>query len=170
MRAWLGLGGNEAESDLRIRESLERLDAAPGIELRRQSRLYRSPPWGLEDQADFINAVAEFETGLTPFELLEVLLKLEASLGRSREGPRWGPRCIDLDMLTYEKEEMASSRLELPHPRMHLRAFVLVPLLELEPEFRIPGKGTARAALQALGAEAAAAVVPVNASEQETSS
>ncbi len=150
MNAWIGLGGNFAESDRLIGSALERLDEQEKIAVLRRSGIYRSPPWGVVDQADFFNAVAELETALPPGELLEALLDVENRLGRDRSSPRWGPRCIDLDLLTYQDVVMHSEVLDLPHPRMHLRAFVLKPILELENGFEIPGVGKARQALERL--------------------
>jgi len=150
MNAWIGLGGNFAGSEALMRRALVRLDAHDKIALLRQSGVYRSPPWGVTDQADFFNAVAELETSLPPAQLLTELLDIEKTLGRDRRGTRWGPRSIDLDLLTYQDLMLNSEHLELPHPRMHLRAFVLVPLLELEPGFEIPGIGKAQQALQRL--------------------
>jgi len=120
------------------------------ISVLRKSGLYRSPPWGVTGQANFINAVAELDNSLRPDELLAVLQDIEKHLGRSSGGQRWGPRCIDLDLLTYQDLMTNSSHLELPHPRMHLRAFVLVPILKLEPGFLIPGIGEARRELEKL--------------------
>lgn len=150
MKAWIGLGGNFAESQSLIDEALKLLDAHDRIVVLRRSGIYRTPPWGSTDQPDFFNAVAELETALLAEELLDVLLDTERRLGRKRTGPKWGPRCIDLDLLTFQNLELNSAKLELPHPRMHLRAFVLVPLVELEPGFEIPGIGTAQQALAGL--------------------
>lgn len=162
VRAWIGLGGNRDDSPVLLREALTRLAAVPGVELLRRSAVYRSPPWGVVDQPDFVNAVAELETTLGPRDLLRLLLAVESGLGRDRAGEsRWGPRCIDLDLLTYGDVRLRSEELELPHPRMHLRAFVLVPLLELEPGFRIPGRGSAAECLRNIDADEAAAVAPL---------
>ena len=162
VRAWIGLGGNREDSPALLHEALGRLAAAPGVDLLRRSAIYRSPPWGVEDQPEFVNAVAELETTLAPRDLLRLLLAVETELGRDRSGEsRWGPRCIDLDLLTYGEVRLRSEELELPHPRMHLRAFVLVPLLQLEPGFRIPGRGTAAACLRNIDADEAAAVAPL---------
>ena len=128
-RAWIGLGGNRKDSASLLEAALARLAAAPRLTLLRHSRLYRSPPWGYLDQPDFVNSVAEFETELSPLELLTELQAAEGHLGREPKIRRWGPRSIDLDLLTYEDLLMRSDELELPHPRMYLRAFVLVPLL-----------------------------------------
>lgn len=162
MRAWIGLGGNQDDSRALLTEALARLAAAPGVELVRCSAMYRSPPWGVGGQPDFVNAVAELETALGPGALLRLLLAVEGGLGRDRSREqRWGPRCIDLDLLTYGTTRLRSEELELPHPRMHLRAFVLVPLLELEPAFRIPGRGAAADFLRNIDADQAAAIVPL---------
>ena len=148
MQAWVGLGGNLPDSGDLLDAALTLLAEAPGVALRRQSRRYRTPPWGLTGQPDFVNAVAEFETTLPPRQLLQLLLDIESRLGRERGGQRWGPRSIDLDLLAYGDLRMRSGDLTLPHPRMHLRAFVLIPLLELEPDFEIPGRGSAAECLQ----------------------
>ncbi len=160
MDAWVGLGGNREDSALLLKEALKRLAAAPGVTLCRHSRIYRSPPWGEPDQPDFVNAVAEVETDLRPLPLLQTLLSIETTLGRVRTGPRWGPRCIDLDLLTYGQLRLQTDKLVLPHPRMHLRAFVLVPLLELEPGFLIPGVGPAADRLRSIDPAERRAVVP----------
>jgi 2-amino-4-hydroxy-6-hydroxymethyldihydropteridine diphosphokinase len=167
MNAWIGLGGNFTGSETLMREALILLDAHVKIAVLRQSSVYRSPPWGATDQADFFNAVAELETSLPAAELLAELLDIEKRLGRDRGGPRWGPRGIDLDLLTYQDLMMSSEHLELPHPRMHLRAFVLVPLLDLEPGFEIPGIGTAQQALDRLERHEIDAVQLLNLSKQD---
>jgi len=161
VKAWIGLGGNREDSAALLARALSQLEGMPEIRLLRQSRCYRSPPWGLTGQPDFVNAVAELETALAPTALLHLLLNLERELGRERSGERWGPRCIDLDLLTYEGVMLQSDELVLPHPRMHLRAFVLVPLLEVEPDFDIPGLGPAAHWLQRLDPLEAAGVAPL---------
>ena len=161
MQAWIGLGGNSKDSGDLLRRALELLAAEPAITLLRRSRCYRTPPWGMRDQPEFVNAVAELATELPPLSLLDRILGIERRLGRVRKGPRWGPRSIDLDLLTYDEWELQSDELELPHPRMHLRAFVLVPLLEVEPEFVIPGRGAAIDWLRRIDPSERAAVVPL---------
>jgi 2-amino-4-hydroxy-6-hydroxymethyldihydropteridine diphosphokinase len=131
------------------------------VSVLRRSAAYRTPPWGVTAQPDFVNAVAELEAEIPAPELLRLLLGIESDLGRQRRGERWGPRCIDLDLLTYDDLECQSEALELPHPRMHLRAFVLVPLLELEPDFVIPGRGPAAGYLGRIDAAEVAAVKPL---------
>lgn len=153
-RAFIGLGGNLSGPlggpvDY-LAEALGRLESTPAIHGLRRSRLYRSAPWGKTDQDDFINAVAEIETTLEPEQLLERLLAVEKELGR-RRGEKWGPRLIDLDLLSFDDIKLESERLLLPHPRMHERVFVLAPLLELDPDFHIPGRGRAERFLAEIG-------------------
>lgn len=167
MRAWIGLGGNRDDSAELLEAALERLAGEPGLELLRRSLLYRSPPWGYTDQPEFVNAAAEFESDLPPAQLLARLSATERALGREPEIRRWGPRCIDLDLLTYGELRLHSDELVLPHPRMHLRAFVLVPLLELDSGFSIPGIGPAAACLRAIDPRERAAVRPLEPNERE---
>jgi len=150
MDAWIGLGSNLGNPGARLKEALLQLEDAAGIALRKVSGLYRTAPWGKLDQDDFLNAVAMVETELQPGELLDVLLQIERQMGRDRSADRWGPRCIDLDLLTYDDLVMKSPGLEIPHPRMHLRAFVLRPVLELDPDFIIAGKRSAKECLSGL--------------------
>ena len=130
--------------------ALAALRSAAGIELLQVSSFYLTAAWGRTDQADFTNAVAEIDTSLSPHQLLDSLLQIELELGRKRDNEPWGPREIDLDLLSYEKEQLDSVILTVPHPHMHERAFVLVPLLELQPEFEIPGLGPAAQWLEKL--------------------
>lgn len=170
-KAWIGLGGNLDRPAARIHAALNLLRSHPKVIVVRCSRLYRSPPWGLASQPDFVNAVAELRSLLEPQALLQTLLETEQRLGRVRDGQRWGPRRIDLDLLTYEDVVLRTTELELPHPRMRDRAFVLLPLLELDPQFLIPGVGSAAACLRSIDAREVAAVQPIaieeNESEQE---
>ena len=136
-RAYLGLGANlggRLESLLRAVALLEER----GVRVLRSSRVYETDPVGGPDQPDFLNAVVEVEVSGSARELLEVCLAVEEEMGRVRE-ERWGPRAIDLDVLTFGDEEHDEPGLRVPHPRMHERAFVLVPLLELEADPMIPG-------------------------------
>ena len=150
MDAWIGLGSNLGNPGAQLRKALLHLEDTAGIELRKISGFYRTAPWGKLDQDDFLNAVANIETELQPGELLDVLLQIEQLMGRDRSAGRWGPRRIDLDLLTYDDLVMKSPGLEIPHPRMHLRAFVLRPVLELDPDFIIAGKQSAKECLSAL--------------------
>jgi len=152
-RAFVGLGSNRDDPVGRVRRAVERLKAIPGVSGLRASALYLTAPWGVKDQPDFVNAVAVMDTVRGPLELLDELQALEVTAGRRRDGERWGPRVLDLDLLMYGDLQMDTPRLTLPHPRMHERAFVLVPLLELAPDARIPGHGPAARCLEALGPE-----------------
>lgn len=150
MKAWLGLGSNLQRPVVQIKRALASLESATGIEILRASSLYRTPPWGDERQDDFINAVVQVETDLEPMPLLRILQSIENEMGRRRSGNRWGPRLIDIDLLLYADRQIQSEELELPHPRMHQRAFVLVPLCELDGSVTIPGHGVAEELLRRL--------------------
>ncbi len=141
MDAWLGLGSNLQQPVARLQQALNQLDEADGVEILTTSSFYRTPPWGDEQQADFINAVVQIDTSLEAVALLRVLQSIEKEMGRQRSERRWGPRVIDIDLLLYGGQQYHSSELELPHPRMHDRAFVLVPLCELDASLEIPGRG-----------------------------
>jgi 2-amino-4-hydroxy-6-hydroxymethyldihydropteridine diphosphokinase len=133
--AYVGLGANLGDREAAIRR------AARLIGARRLSTIRETEPWGLADQPRFLNAAAELETGLAPRELLERLLQVERELGRTRDGPRWGPRTIDLDLLLYGRERLDEPGLTVPHPRLHERRFALEPLAELDPRLEVPGLG-----------------------------
>jgi 2-amino-4-hydroxy-6-hydroxymethyldihydropteridine diphosphokinase len=128
--AFIGIGSNMGDPAARCREAVRRLGAAPGIRLLRNSSLYRTEPVGPRDQPWFINAVAEIRTGLRPQGLFAALKGIEREMGRI-DGPRWGPRVMDLDLLLYGQEVVAEEGLAIPHPEMHRRRFVLEPLCEL---------------------------------------
>jgi len=145
-RAFVGLGANVGNAANTLRQALEELGALPGTRVAARSPLYRSAPIGFADQPDFLNAVAEVRTSLSALELLAALMDLESRHGRERPFPN-APRTLDLDLLLFGDEVLASDRLTLPHPRMHERAFVLRPLLDLDPDLSIPGVGPARAQL-----------------------
>jgi 2-amino-4-hydroxy-6-hydroxymethyldihydropteridine diphosphokinase len=142
--AYVGLGSNLGDREAAIRAAAEAIGA------RRLSPIVETEPWGFQDQPRFLNAVAELATELEPRALLERLLEVERSLGRVRTGPRWGPRTIDLDLLLYGGKRIAEPDLEVPHPRLHERAFVLEPLAALAPDLEIPGRGTVSEALAGL--------------------
>ncbi len=158
--AYIGLGSNLDNPEAQLAQAIEHLAQVPGLVLRGASSLYRSAPWGELDQPDFINAVAQVDTTLAPESLLDVLVQIEAVAGRARSR-RWGPRTLDLDLLLYEGVQCDLPRLQLPHPRMHERAFVLVPLLELAPDIIIPGHGRARDLLALDDASSVRRVVPI---------
>ena len=128
--AFIGIGSNLRDPAVQCRDAFRRIGAIPEIRLLRRSSLYRTEPVGLEDQPWFINTVAEIRTDLPPRKLFEALNEIERKMGRT-DGPRWGPRVIDLDLLLYGQEVVAEEGLVIPHPEMHRRRFVLEPLCEL---------------------------------------
>lgn len=147
-RAFLGLGSNLGDSLAHLKEALARLEEK-GVRPRRFSSVYRTAPWGVEDQPDFLNMVVMALTELDPRGLLEACQEVEREMGRVRR-ERWGPRVIDVDILLYDDIVVEEEGLVIPHPRMGERDFVLVPLLEVWPEavdprtgvpFRPPGTG-----------------------------
>lgn len=141
-RAFIGLGSNLGQAKETVNQALAALAHLPETRMVAHSMLYRTPPWGRVDQPDFINAVAELQTWLTPQALLEQLLALECRFGRVRnDTERWGPRQLDLDLLAYDEKILDELGLHLPHPHLHERAFALVPLAEIAPELLIPGRG-----------------------------
>lgn len=146
--AYVALGSNLGDSYKLLHEAMVALDALPSTAVVAQSRLYRTPPWGVLDQPDFLNAVVRLETSLSPYDLLDALLSIEAAAGRVREGERWGPRTLDLDLLHMDGIRLDQGRLILPHPRMAERAFVLLPLSELAPELLLPDGSTVRRQLE----------------------
>lgn len=143
--AFIGLGSNLADPVAQVLRALEALDGLAQTWVARRSSLYRSAPVGYLSQPDFINAVAQLETGLSPRALLDALLALELEQGRTREFCN-APRTLDLDILLYDDLIHHEHGLTIPHPQMHLRAFVLQPLLEIAPDSDIPGVGNAAAA------------------------
>jgi 2-amino-4-hydroxy-6-hydroxymethyldihydropteridine diphosphokinase len=131
--AYIGLGANEGDPQRQLKQAISHLAAAEEIELVKASSFYLNPPLGPPDQPWYVNAVIEVRTRLTPEELLRVLHRVEQDLGRVRR-ERWGPRVIDLDLLLYNGVILSGPDLSLPHPEMHNRSFVLVPLAEIAPQ------------------------------------
>ncbi len=151
--AFIGLGANLDDPRDQVERALGELARLPQSTLVARSSLWHSAPVGYANQPAFVNAVARLETGLSADALLDELKKVESAHGRARSFAN-APRTLDLDLLLYGEEVRASPRLTLPHPRMHERAFVLNPLLEIAPEAVIPGHGSARANLQAVADQA----------------
>jgi 2-amino-4-hydroxy-6-hydroxymethyldihydropteridine diphosphokinase len=150
-RVFIGLGGNMGDVATTLTEALFALDEIPQTTLRRQSSNYRTPAWGNTDQADFVNCVAELQTRLSPSILLEKCLEIEERFGRIRQQEeRWQPRTLDLDILLFGDDIINEAHLHIPHPHMHERAFVLVPLAELVNELEIPGQGSLKDCLAKL--------------------
>lgn len=138
--AYVALGANLGDPTETVKQAVEALKALPHSTVVALSSLYRTAPVGLHDQPDFINAVAALETELSPSELLDELFAIEARFGRKRS-VRNAPRTLDLDLLLHGHTVSVDSRVTLPHPRMHERAFVLMPLHEIAPTLSIPGHG-----------------------------
>jgi len=141
-RAFVGLGANLGDREATILRALARLKEEPEIRVVRVSTLRETDPVGYVDQPQFLNGVVELETELPARDLLTRLLAIERELGRTREdGPPLGPRTIDLDLLLYGEDTIAEAGLQVPHPRLHERRFVLEPLAEVAPDIVIPGQG-----------------------------
>lgn len=138
--AFVALGSNLDDPRIQVERGFDALSALPDTRLRARSRLFRTPPWGIVEQPDFINAVARLETLLAPRDLLAGLLDIEARAGRVRGVPN-GPRVLDLDLLLYGNAVIHEPGLVVPHPRLHLRAFVLAPLADIAWDLEIPGRG-----------------------------
>jgi 2-amino-4-hydroxy-6-hydroxymethyldihydropteridine diphosphokinase len=143
--AYVGIGSNLDDPGRQVRAAIEALKRLPRSTFAGASRLYRSAPWGKLDQPAFVNAAAAISTALSPRELLDALLAIERAHGRTREGERWGPRVIDLDLLVFGAEAIDEPGLHVPHPRLAERAFALLPLADLAPDLEIPGQGVVRA-------------------------
>jgi 2-amino-4-hydroxy-6-hydroxymethyldihydropteridine diphosphokinase len=150
MRAFLGVGANLGNRGETIARALELLAEQDGVEVVAVSTLRETDPVGVVDQPRFLNGAVAVETELAPRELLERLLAVELALGRTREGVRFGPRTIDLDLLVYGDVELAEAGLTIPHPRLVERRFVLEPLAELDPELVVPGRGRVSELLRGL--------------------
>jgi 2-amino-4-hydroxy-6-hydroxymethyldihydropteridine diphosphokinase len=148
-RAYVGLGANLGPREQTLHRAVELLAAAGEVDVVAVSKLRETEPVGVVDQPPFLNGAVAVETTLPPRELLGLLLEVERSLGRVR-AERWGPRVIDLDLLSYGDELIDEPGLHVPHPRLHERRFALEPLAELDPELEIPGRGQVSALLAAL--------------------
>lgn len=150
-RAYIGLGSNLGDREQTLIRALELLARDGDVAVVAVSSFRETEPWGLADQPRFLNAVAAVETTLLPADLLDRLLAVERALGRTRgEGPRYGPRTVDLDLLLYGDARLQEPDLTVPHPRLHERAFALAPLAELDPTLEVPGKGKVQTLLAAL--------------------
>lgn len=141
MLAWLSLGSNMGNPNAQVRGAVEQLRKTAQLEVLEVSSFYLTPPWGEEQQSDFVNAVVKISTRLEPLELLHHSQAIENAMGRKRDGRRWGPRVIDIDILLYADLQLNTDVLVVPHPRMHERAFVLLPMAEIDDSVDIPGHG-----------------------------
>lgn len=138
MEVYIGIGTNMGSKGVNIEQAVALLEQNPDIKLLGLAPLYRTAPVGYLEQEWFLNTVARLETDLKPMSLLYALLEIERLLGRERQ-IHWGPRVIDLDLLLYGDETISLPRLEVPHPRLGERAFVVVPLADLAPQLVLPG-------------------------------
>ena len=148
----IALGSNLSQPQQQVRAALDELAALPGCRLLQASSLYLSAPVGYTDQPDFVNAVCLLETGLEPQALLSALHGIEAKFGRERTF-RNAPRTLDLDIIDFNGITLHSERLTLPHPRAHERSFVMLPLAEIAPDYRLPGQPTAAELAATLGSD-----------------
>ena len=135
--AYIGLGSNVDDREKYLEDAIEKLRKADGVDVTQVSSVYETDPVGFENQADFLNAVVEIETSLNPQALLRVTKNIESELKRVR-GRHWGPRTIDLDILLFDDLSLREPHLNLPHPEVANRAFVLVPLAEIAPDRLVP--------------------------------
>ena len=140
-RAYVGVGTNLGDRAAMIRAAIEQLRLEQGVEVVAVSSIRETDPVGLVEQPRFLNAAVALETELSARELLDRLLGIERRLGRTRAGPRFGPRTIDLDLLVYGDARIDEPGLEVPHPRLHERLFALEPLADLDPDLVVPGHG-----------------------------
>lgn len=138
MKAVLSIGSNIGYRGKNIKTAMKSLALVPGVKILRESAVYETSPWGLALQRNFLNNVVEVETELTPNALLGACLGIEAAMGRVREIKN-GPRLIDIDLLVYENATSDTEELQLPHPRIGERAFVLVPLMDLYEDLNVLG-------------------------------
>ncbi|MCZ7662307.1 MAG: 2-amino-4-hydroxy-6-hydroxymethyldihydropteridine diphosphokinase [Thermoleophilia bacterium] len=146
-RVYLSLGSNQGDSEALLSGAVDALGLLPETNVVAISSLYRTAPVGYLDQPDFLNQVVAVETGLEPLDLLDRIRRIEADAGRVRR-ERWGPRTLDIDILWYDGRRVHGERLELPHPRLEERRFVLEPLAELAPDLELSHGGTVREALE----------------------
>jgi 2-amino-4-hydroxy-6-hydroxymethyldihydropteridine diphosphokinase len=148
--AFVGLGANLGDREATLRRAISLLGEADGVQVTAVSSFRETAPVGYLDQPRFLNGAVLLETTLAPRELLDALLAIEQRLGRQRNGPRFGPRTVDLDLLVVEGVELDEPGLTVPHPRLHERRFALEPLAELQPSLVVPGQGPVSQLLEQL--------------------
>jgi 2-amino-4-hydroxy-6-hydroxymethyldihydropteridine diphosphokinase len=141
IRAYIGIGSNLNDPVAQVKEAIEELGVLPDTILVDRSSLYSSKPMGPQDQPDYVNAVVAIDTLLSPGDLLQRLQRIEELQGRERGGEQWGPRIIDMDLLMYGRKVIDTDELKVPHPGMHERDFVIIPLAEIAGNVSIPGHG-----------------------------
>jgi 2-amino-4-hydroxy-6-hydroxymethyldihydropteridine diphosphokinase len=141
IRAYIGIGSNLNDPVAQVKEAVQELALLPDSLLVARSSLYSGKPMGPQDQPDYVNAVVALDTLLSAEKLLQALQQIEQLQGRERDGERWGPRILDLDLLLYGKSVIDTPGLQVPHPGMHERDFVIIPLAEIAGNLNIPGRG-----------------------------
>jgi 2-amino-4-hydroxy-6-hydroxymethyldihydropteridine diphosphokinase len=152
-RAYIALGSNLRDPLEQVQRALLALESLPATTLIATSSFYRTPPYGPQDQPDFLNAVVAIDTQLTALELLTHTQRIELEQGRERKDERWGPRTLDLDILLYGHQHHSTPRLTLPHYDMHNRAFMLLPLAEIDPDIVVKEGKSAQQLLAQLDTE-----------------
>ncbi len=145
VRAYIGIGSNLNDPVAQVQQAISALQTLPDTTLVSTSSLYSGTPMGPADQPDYINAVAGIDTCLSASELLQAMNRIEERQGRVRQGVQWGPRTLDLDLLLYGDSSIDTPGLTVPHPGMHERDFVIVPLAEIAGNLAIPGRGQLKA-------------------------
>lgn len=158
-QAFIALGSNMGDKLARLREAKAAIAALPQTRILASSHIYRTPPWGMVEQDWFANGVIKVETGLSPHALLDACLAIETQMGRKR-AERWGPRIIDLDVLSHGEIRLNDESLTLPHPAMSERAFVLIPLRDVAPDMQIDGQ-TLDALIAKLDSQGIEAIAPL---------
>ncbi len=141
IRVYIGIGSNLDDPVAQVKEAIEELEVLPDTIMEARSSLYSSKPMGPQDQPDYVNAVVALDTLLSPSDLLQRLQRIEEFQGREPGGEQWGPRIVDLDLLMYGKKVIDTDELKVPHPGMHERDFVIIPLAEIAGNISIPGHG-----------------------------
>ncbi len=151
--AYIALGSNLRDPLDQVQRAINALSTLPKTYLKATSSYYRTPPYGPQDQPDYLNAVVQVDTELSAVALLDHTQRIELEQGRERKDERWGPRTLDLDILLFGQEQWSTPRLTIPHYDMHNRAFILVPLVELAPDIQITANKTARQLLAELNSD-----------------
>lgn len=139
IRVYIGIGSNLEDPVAQVKDAIEELEMLPDTILAGRSSLYTGKPMGPADQPDYVNAVVALDTLLSPRDLFTRLVAIEDQAGRTRDGDKWGPRILDLDLLLYGKKKIDEPDLTVPHPGMHERDFVIIPLAEVAGNMKIPG-------------------------------
>lgn len=147
IEAFIGIGSNVGDRAVFVRSAVDALNSADGVEITATSSLYETSPIGGPPQRSYVNMVIRLRTSIDHRDLLELCQRIEQRLGREESDIRWGPRVVDLDILIYDNTKISEPDLEIPHPRMTGRRFVLIPLLEIDPEIADPWGGPYRDAL-----------------------